>query len=86
MKLLTFLHTFVSLRHAMQRMLGIRSQTSQGSGGLISLKLPDREVIVSMSHVSIEPEQIDRAVNDPQVKASSCVRVTYSDLCFLVFL
>ena len=26
-------------------MLGMRSRTSQGSGGLISLKLPDREVI-----------------------------------------
>ena len=48
-------------------MLGIRSQNSQTAGGLISLKLPDREVIVSMSHVSIEPEQIDRAVKDPQV-------------------
>ena len=27
-----------------KRMLGIRSQTSQGSGGLISLKLPDRYI------------------------------------------
>jgi len=53
-------------------MLGIRSRTSQGSGGLISLKMPgSREVIVTMAHVGIEPEQIDRAVNDPEVQAAA---------------
>ena len=32
---------------------------------------PHPQVIVSMSHVSIEPEQIDRWVNDPEVQAAA---------------
>jgi trehalose-6-phosphate synthase len=52
-------HAFDHARHflnATKRMLGIRSHTTQG--GMISLVLKDREAIVTMSHVSVEPSQV----------------------------
>jgi len=58
-------HAFDHARHflnATKRVLGIRSHTR---GGMLSLKVKDREVIVTMSHVSVEPETIDAAVSDP---------------------
>ena len=38
--------------------VGIKSHTSPDSGGLISFKLKNREVIVTMSHVSVEPDLV----------------------------
>ena len=66
-------HSFDHARHflnATKRSLGIPSSIRQG--GMLSLKVSnDREVIVTMSHVSVEPDVIDEAVNNPEVKAAA---------------
>ncbi len=36
---------------------------------MLTLMVQDREVIVTMSHVSIEAEKIDQAVADPETQA-----------------
>jgi trehalose-6-phosphate synthase len=46
-------------------MLGLRHRTI--SGGILVVDVGNREVIVSMSHVSIEPDQLQRALDDPEV-------------------
>jgi trehalose-6-phosphate synthase len=45
-------------------MLGIKSRTRQG--GLLALQVDEREVIVTMNHVSIEPLLLQRALEDPR--------------------
>jgi trehalose 6-phosphate synthase/phosphatase len=59
-------HTFDHARHfltAMKRILGIRSHTKQG--GILVLDVQDREVIVTVSHVSVEVHDIDRVLANP---------------------
>eukprot|EP00595_Chromulina_sp_UTEXLB2642_P002684 CAMPEP_0196762724 /NCGR_PEP_ID=MMETSP1095-20130614/2653_1 /TAXON_ID=96789 ORGANISM="Chromulina nebulosa, Strain UTEXLB2642" /NCGR_SAMPLE_ID=MMETSP1095 /ASSEMBLY_ACC=CAM_ASM_000446 /LENGTH=1168 /DNA_ID=CAMNT_0042114379 /DNA_START=78 /DNA_END=3584 /DNA_ORIENTATION=- len=59
-------HTFDHARHfltAMKRILGIRSHTKPG--GLLALSIADREVIVTVSHVSIETNLVDKVLSDP---------------------
>eukprot|EP01035_Chromulina_nebulosa_P021288 gene21288-27582_t len=59
-------HTFDHARHfltAMKRILGIRSHTKPG--GLLALSIADREVIVTVSHVSIETILVDKVLSDP---------------------
>ena len=63
-------HIFDSARHflnATKRMLGYSSKTLPG--GLLALVVGERDVIVSMSHVSVEPAKIVAAVNDPATQA-----------------
>ena len=63
-------HIFDSARHflnATKRMLGYSSKTLPG--GLLALVVGERDVIVSMSHVSVEPGKIIAAVNDPETQA-----------------
>lgn len=73
-------HAFDHARHflnATKRMLGIRSHTTQG--GMISLILKNREAIVTMSHVSIEPSVIARIVSDPEVqKQAAALRAKHA--------
>ena len=45
-------------------MLGIKSRTRQG--GLLALQVEEREVIVTMNHVSIEPLLLQRALENPK--------------------
>lgn len=59
-------HAFDHARHflnAVKRMHGIRCQTRRG--GMLTLNVQDREVIITMSHVSIETNRVDKVVNDP---------------------
>jgi len=61
-------HAFDHTRHflnATKRMLGVSSVTLQG--GLLALNVDEREVIVTMSHVSIEPGTVDDTLNLPEV-------------------
>lgn len=63
-------HAFDHTRHflnATKRILGVRSQTLDG--GLLALKVQDRQVIVTMSHVSVEPERLDRILSMVEVKS-----------------
>mmetsp|Transcript_30642 Transcript_30642/g.51813 ORF Transcript_30642/g.51813 Transcript_30642/m.51813 type:complete len:1299 (+) Transcript_30642:113-4009(+) len=60
-------HAFDHARHflnATKRMLGIRSGSR--AGGLLTLFVGDREVIVSVSHVSIETDRIASAATHPE--------------------
>jgi trehalose 6-phosphate synthase/phosphatase len=62
-------HTFDYARHFLnssKRILGYGSKTLPG--GLLALVVGDREVIVSMSHVSVEPNRIIAAANDNVTK------------------
>lgn len=72
-------HSFDHARHflnAAKRILGIRSYTRQG--GMLTLKVKDREVIVTMSHVSIEPDLVASAVSNPAVqKKAEELKKTY---------
>jgi trehalose-6-phosphate synthase len=43
-------------------------------GGLIGVQYRDRSVIVTMAHVSIEPDLMDRALADPKVEEVVQVR------------
>lgn len=61
-------HTFDHARHfltAMKRILGIRSSTKQG--GILALQVQDREVIVTVSHVSIEVKDVQDVLEDPSI-------------------
>eukprot|EP01038_Epipyxis_sp_PR26KG_P011996 gene11996-16059_t len=61
-------HAFDHARHflnATKRMLGIKSYTR--TGGMLTLRVQDREVIVTMSHVSIEPERLSIALQNPEM-------------------
>lgn len=63
-------HTFDHARHfltAMKRIVGIRSHTKQG--GILALNVQDREVIVTVSHVSVETNDINRAIENPETWA-----------------
>lgn len=65
-------HSFDHARHflnATKRSLGIPSSIRQG--GMLSLQVNDREVIVTMSHVSVEPDRIDEVVANPEVQAAA---------------
>ena len=79
-------HSFDHARHflnATKRTLGIRSSIRQG--GMLSLKLNDREVIVTMSHVSIEPDLIDECIANPEVqKKAAEIRKKYEDKKIIV--
>ena len=60
-------HSFDFSRHfliACKRMLGLKYHSTPG--GLLVIEVGNREVILSMSHVSIEPNLIDRACKDPE--------------------
>lgn len=60
-------HAFDHARHflnATKRMLGIRSGSRPG--GMITLQVADREVIVTVSHVSIETDRIGPAALHPE--------------------
>lgn len=64
-------HTFDHARHflnAAKRILGIRAVSRQG--GLLTLQPANRkkDVIVTMSHVSIETDVIDECLADPQTQ------------------
>jgi trehalose 6-phosphate synthase/phosphatase len=61
-------HAFDHSRHflnAAKRIMGVMSRTLQG--GLIALEVQDREVIVTMSHVSVEPATLDQALDNTEV-------------------
>ena len=72
-------HSFDYTRHflnACKRMLGLPSKTI--SGGLVVVVIGERELIVSMSHVSIEPVPLNKAVNDPDTqKMAAAIREKY---------
>ena len=62
-------HSFDHARHflnATKRTLGLRSSIQQG--GMLSLQANNRDVIITMSHVSIEPDRVDEAVKDPRTQ------------------
>jgi hypothetical protein len=62
-------HAFDHARHflnAVRRSLGYRTQQRQG--GMLTLAVKDREVIVTMSHVSIETETLDTKLADPETQ------------------
>jgi trehalose-6-phosphate synthase len=62
-------HAFDHARHflnATKRMLGIRSGSRPG--GLLTLNVQDREVIVTVSHVSIETLRIAQAAAHPETQ------------------
>jgi trehalose 6-phosphate synthase/phosphatase len=62
-------HSFDDARHfliAAKRILGLSAHTR--AGGILSLVLPDREVVVSMNHVSIEPDVVAAAVDHPETR------------------
>ena len=65
-------HAFDHTRHflnATKRILGVRSGTMEG--GLIALQVQDRRVIVTMSHVSIEPDKLDSLLALVEVQAKA---------------
>lgn len=62
-------HAFDHARHflnATKRMLGMRSRTRPG--GMLTLTVQDREIIVSVSHVSIETERVQAHVEHPDTQ------------------
>lgn len=62
-------HAFDHARHflnATKRILGIKTVTKQG--GMLTLAVQEREVIVTMSHVSIETERFDAILQDPETQ------------------
>ena len=62
-------HSFDYTRHflnACKRMLGLKSKTIPG--GLLVVTVGLRELIVTMSHVSIEPNVLDEALADEETK------------------
>jgi trehalose-6-phosphate synthase len=66
-------HAFDHARHflnAAKRMLGIRSGSRPG--GLITLHVADREVIVTVSHVSIETDRVGPAALHPETLRIAC--------------
>lgn len=73
-------HAFDHARHflnATKRMLGIRSGSRPG--GLITLHVADREVIVTVSHVSIETDRIGPAALHPEtLRLASELREKYA--------
>jgi trehalose 6-phosphate synthase/phosphatase len=79
-------HSFDHTRHflnACKRMLGLPSKTI--SGGLLVVVVGEREVIVSMSHVSIEPLPLEKAVADPETqKMAAAIREKYKDKKIIV--
>lgn len=63
-------HAFDHARHflnAAKRILGVKSATKQG--GMLTLLVQEREVIVTMSHVSIETDRFDAVLKDPETHA-----------------
>eukprot|EP01040_Poterioochromonas_malhamensis_P001718 gene1718-1823_t len=63
-------HAFDHARHflnATRRTLGFRSHTRQG--GMLTVSVKDREVIVTMSHVSVETDRLDIALASAETKA-----------------
>mmetsp|Transcript_7739 Transcript_7739/g.11490 ORF Transcript_7739/g.11490 Transcript_7739/m.11490 type:complete len:1082 (+) Transcript_7739:42-3287(+) len=59
-------HTFDYARHflhATRRMLGSRSHTLPG--GLLAVTVKSRELVISMSHVSIEPAVLTQTLHEP---------------------
>ncbi len=61
-------HAFDHSRHFLncaKRVMGVVSRTL--AGGMIALDIQGREVIVTMSHVSIEPGQLDKALDSSDV-------------------
>jgi trehalose 6-phosphate synthase/phosphatase len=72
-------HTFDYARHFLnstKRIIGYSSKTLPG--GLLALMVGNRDVIVSMSHVSVEPARIIAAVNDPETQAlAAAIRNKY---------
>jgi len=66
-------HAFDHTRHflnATKRILGMRSRTLDG--GLLAVFVQDRHVIVTMSHVSVEPDKLDKllALKEVQDRAA----------------
>jgi trehalose-6-phosphate synthase len=62
-------HSFDDGRHfliAAKRMLGYAAHTR--AGGIWSLVVGDREVVISMKHVSVECDIIDAVVAHPQTQ------------------
>jgi trehalose 6-phosphate synthase/phosphatase len=62
-------HSFDYTRHflnACKRMLGLKSKTIPG--GLLVVTVGLRELIVTMSHVSVEPDLLDKALADEETK------------------
>jgi len=62
-------HAYDYTRHflnACKRMLGYRTSTKKG--GMLMLNVKDREVVVTMNHVSIEPDTVDSALANPLTK------------------
>ena len=62
-------HSFDYTRHflnACKRMLGLKSKTIPG--GLLVVSVGLRELIVTMSHVSVEPDILDKALADAETK------------------
>jgi trehalose-6-phosphate synthase/trehalose-6-phosphatase len=62
-------HAFDHARHflnATKRILGIKSVSKQG--GLLTLLVQEREVVVTMSHVSIETDRFDAIMQDPETQ------------------
>jgi len=62
-------HAFDFGRHFLQatkRMLGYRSYTRPG--GLLAITIGSREAIVTMSHVSVEPGKLKRAVESEEAR------------------
>jgi trehalose 6-phosphate synthase/phosphatase len=72
-------HAFDHARHflnASRRMLGFRSHTRPG--GMLSIAVKDREVIVTMSHVSIETPRFDTQLLDAETqRAAEALREKY---------
>lgn len=72
-------HAYDYARHflnACKRMLGLLSHTRQG--GMLSLICKDREVVISMSHVSIEPPLIEAALKNPKtIELADAYRAKY---------
>lgn len=72
-------HTFDYARHflnACKRMIGYRSKTLPG--GLLAIVVGSRDVIVSISHVSIEPGRIIAAASDPEtIRQAEEIRAKY---------
>jgi trehalose 6-phosphate synthase/phosphatase len=65
-------HAFDHARHflnASKRMLGLRAHTRPG--GMLLLSAQDREVIITMSHVSIETDHADALIAQPETLAAA---------------
>ena len=74
-------HAFDHARHflnATKRMLGIRSGSRPG--GMITLSVADREVLVTVSHVSIETEKIGPSAIHPEtLRIARDLRLKYAN-------